>query len=464
MYFRGGSSLAGKTVGLAVASGSGNRFIIGRWGECDRMTDKNSSDKMEQVGIGIMWFWKINLIAICGALILTCTGCNHGLSTETAVIETEDEEAGGAGQDFLQNSNGTADEIAKLYCEIYSGVSESNTSDTLQMMKKIVARLGENGYAAIDSENQIDMAGADQVLCFCEQVEAKKEAELTIIVLSSLDGFILYDFRTSDGNVDIISRYYQLENGELVNKSTDCYFADFWEYTKEGILLFSGTWFSEELYSFTLSDMEEHIALRVQPLDETCRELNRNYIRPIGYERNNMFIVDWSEEDFGELNFYDMYDILYPMVYGSDVFDSVTQDLESGGSYHIAKETFESVIMKYFNIDSAVLQSRTRHQADSSAYIYHPRGFYDTEYPGYPFSEVVDYGENADGTITLTVNAVFPYENIAKVFTHEVVVRPLPDGGVQYVSNRIIPSEDNYTETWHISRLTDEEWREYEGK
>ena len=27
-----------------------------------------------------------------------------------------------------------------------------------------------------------------------------------------------------------------------------------------------------------------------------------------------MFIVDWREEDFGDLNFYDMYDILYPKV------------------------------------------------------------------------------------------------------------------------------------------------------
>lgn len=428
------------------------------------MTDKNSSDKMEQVKSGSTWLWKINFIAICGALILTCAGCNHGLPTETAVIETGAEESGVAGQDFLQDSNSAADEIAKLYCEIYRDVSRSNIPGTLEMMKKIVDGLGENGYAAIDRENQIDMAGADQVLRFCEQVEAQKESELTVIVLSSLDGFILYDFRTSDGNVDIISRYYQFENKDLVNRSTDCYSADFWEYTEEGILLFSGAWFSEELYVFTLSDMEEHIALRVQPLDETCRELNRNYIRPIGYERNNMFIVDWSEEDFGELDFYDMYDILYPMVYGSDVFNSVIQDRESGGSFQIAEETFESVIMKYFNIDSAVLQSRTRYQADSSAYAYRPRGLYDTEYPEYPFPEVVDYGENADGTVTLTVNAVFPYENIAKVFAHEVVVRPMPDGGVQYVSNRIIPSEDNYKETWHVSRLTDEEWREYEGK
>lgn len=62
------------------------------------MTDKNSSDKMEQVKSGSTWLWKINFIAICGALILTCAGCNHGLPTETAVIETGAEESGVAGQ------------------------------------------------------------------------------------------------------------------------------------------------------------------------------------------------------------------------------------------------------------------------------------------------------------------------------------------------------------------------------
>lgn len=32
------------------------------------------------------------------------------------------------------------------------------------MMKKIVAGLGENGYAAIDRENQIDMAGGCRLM------------------------------------------------------------------------------------------------------------------------------------------------------------------------------------------------------------------------------------------------------------------------------------------------------------
>ena len=63
-----------------------------------------------------------------------------------------------------------------------------------------------------------------------------------------------------------------------------------------------------------MSGAEEHTALRVQPLDETYRELSRKYLLPISFEQNNMFIVDWSEEDFGDLNFYDMYDILYPKV------------------------------------------------------------------------------------------------------------------------------------------------------
>ena len=81
------------------------------------------------------------------------------------------------------------------------------------------------------------------------------------------------------------------------------------------------------------------------------------------------------------------------------------------------------------------------------------------------YSEVVGFTENSDGTLTLTANVVFPYAGDSKVFAHEVVVRPLENGGVQYVSNRIIPSEDNCEETWHTPRLTAKEWDEiYGGK
>ena len=52
------------------------------------------------------------------------------------------------------------------------------------------------------------------------------------------------------------------------------------------------------------------MCIRDRPLDAKCRELNEKYLLPIGYELNNMFLVDWNEDDFGELNFYDMFDLL----------------------------------------------------------------------------------------------------------------------------------------------------------
>lgn len=96
-----------------------------------------------------------------------------------------------------------------------------------------------------------------------------------------------------------------------------------------------------------------------------------------------------------------------------------------GAVYRIPKDDFESVIMAYFNIDSETLQSKTIYYAENETYEYKPRGFEEVEYPEYPYSEVVGFTENSDGTLTLTANVVFPYAGNSKVFAHEVVVRPL---------------------------------------
>ena len=333
----------------------------------------------------------------------------------------------------------------------------------METIRSIVNCLGENGYPAVDSRNQVNMTEAEQVLEFCEKVDAQEEAEITILEVSYLGGFVKYDLHTKDGNVDVVRSYYKYENGNMKREVTGNYQAEYWNYTEEGYLMFSGVWFSEELYVLTLSGAEEHTALRVQPLDETYRELSRKYLRPIGFEQNNMFIVDWSEDDFGALNFYDMYDILYPKVNGQYVPYIADDNLAVSAVYRIPKEEFESVIMKYFNIDSETLQSKTVYDSEDSTYEYKPRGFEEVEYPEYPYSEVIGYTENSDGTITLTANVVFPYSGNSKVYAHEVVIRPLEDGRVQYVSNRIIPSEDNSEETWHTPRLTAEEWEELYG-
>ena len=404
------------------------------------------------------WFWKSGLAAISFVLILSISGCSDAPPEENTVSETVIDV-----QAIQEESEEDADEIISVCIDLYEKAEEENKLADLETIRSIVNRLGENGYPAVDSRNQINMTEPEKVVKFCEKVDAQEEAEITILEISYLGGFVKYDLHTKDGNVDVVRSYYKYENGNMKREVIGNYQAEYWNYTEEGYLMFSGVWFSEELYVLTLSGAEEHTALRVQPLDETYRELSRKYLNPISFERNNMFIVDWSEEDFGDLNFYDMYDILYPKVNGQYAPYVADDNLSVSAVYRIPKEEFESVIMKYFNIDSETLQSKTVYYSEDSTYEYKPRGFEEVEYPEYPYSEVVGFTENSDGTITLTANVVFPYAGDSKVYAHEVVVRPLEDGGVQYVSNQIIPSEDNSEETWHTPRLTAEEWEELYG-
>lgn len=405
-------------------------------------------------------YWRIGFIAISIMILLSVSGCSDTHLEDEQVVESEI-----AVQDQQQNVKDNEDEIIEICSQLYKKASEENKIADLETVRIIVNQFGENGYPAVDSRNQIDMTEAEQVEWFCEMVDTQEEAEITIIEVSYLGGFVKYDLETKDGNVDVVRSYYKYENGNMKREVTGSYQAEYWNYTEDGYLMFSGVWFSEELYVLTLSGAEEHTALRVQPLDETYRELSRKYLLPIGFEQNNMFIVDWSEDDFGELNFYDMFDLLYPKVYGTNIPYVADDNFGVGAVYQIPKDDFERVILLYFDIDSETLQSKTIYNAEDKTYEYKPRGFEEVEYPEYPYSEVIGFTENGDGTLTLTANVVFPYVGDSKVYAHEVVVRPLENGGVQYVSNRIIPSEDNCEETWHTPRLTAKEWDEiYGGK
>ena len=403
-------------------------------------------------------YWRIGFIAISIMMLLSVSGCSDTHLEDEQVVESEI-----AVQDQQQNVKDNEDEIIEICSQLYKKASEENKIADLETVRIIVSQFGENGYPAVDSRNQINMTEPEKVVEFCEKVDAQEEAEITILEVSYLGGFVKYDLHTKDGKVDVVRSYYKYENGDMYREVTGSYQAEYWNYTEDGYLMFSGVWFSEELYVLTLSGAEEHTALRVQPLDETYRELSRKYLLPIGFEQNNMFIVDWSEDDFGDLNFYDMYELLYPKVNGTYTPYVADDNLGVGAVYRILKDDFESVIMAYFNIDSETLQSKTIYYAEDETYEYKPRGFEEVEYPEYPYSEVVGFTKNSDGTLTLTANVVFPYAGDSKVFAHEVVVRPLENGGVQYVSNRIIPSEDNYRETWHTPRLTAEEWEEIYG-
>lgn len=408
------------------------------------------------------------LFAAAGTVALVMAGCGNELPEVSEFSETvADHEA------YLSSEDGFDDveSIAAVCRDIYK--EETNALCSLETLRRIVARLGESGYVAVDSENQVDMAGAEQALEFCKAVDEKKSRDLTIIAVKDF-GFRKFDLKTENGNVTIIREYCQYDqNGCLQNRSAASYPADIWKYTEEGYLIFEGSYFSEENYALTLSDTPEHTVLRVLPLDGKCRELNRKYILPAGYKQNNLFLTDWNEGDFGDLDFYDVFDVFYPLLYGKSVPYAADENLGVGAVYQIPEDEFENVITAHFNIDRETLRRETAYIPEQAVYEYRPRGFYEAEYPDIPYPEVVDYTENQDGTITLIVNAVYPNSNTSKAYSHKTVIRPLEGDCFQYVSNQMISSslpegaegypeggslEDEHDFWWHTNRLTKDEW------
>jgi hypothetical protein len=414
-------------------------------------------------------FWKAGLIAgnkknfLFAMIILILpimTGCSYE-TPEVSDIEITQQDR----EVYHSDENASADvqHIEELLSDIYDEAVDTNTLGSLDIMRSMVARLGENGYVAVDSGNQIDMTQAEQAFDFCKAVDKKEMEELTIIVVMEM-GVRKFDLRTEDGNVNIVRGYYQYDqNSSLQHRSTVSYPADFWQYTEEGYLIFEGSCFLDESYILTLSDTPEHTMLRILPLDEKCREYNRKYILPVGYEQNNLFLCNWSEDDFGDLDFYDLFDRFYPMMHSQPVPYMADENLGVGAVYQVPEGLFEKVIRAYFNMDRETLRSKTTYISELAAYEYRPRGFYEVEYPDIAYPEVVSYTENGDGTVTLYINAVYPNGNMSKEFSHTTVIRPLSEDSFQYVSNEITLPEGYHDIWWHSNRLTEEEWKEVYG-
>lgn len=367
----------------------------------------------------------------------------------------------------------TESKTERITAVISASIKEAAAMKTV---RNIINCLGEHGYVAVDGENQINLTNAAQVIQFCDAVRAKQTAELTIIQVIGtqeqitqkhlLQGFQLYDFHTKDGSVEIDRCFYQynpynLEN-EFTIKDTVKYHADLWQYTQDGYLLFAGSYFSEDYYIVSLTDAPEYAAIRVAPLDERCRELNRRYIQPVGYACNNLFLVNWDETDFASLDFNDLFDRFYPMVYDAPVPYVLDENPNEGLIYQIPEKEFEAAVQSYLDINIQTLRSHTAYMPSEKVYAYRPRGLYEIECTSQPVPEVTGYTVNADGTLTLTVNAVFPYENTAKAFSHEVTIRLQENGAFQYVSNRML--DGTYEAWWRTERLTEAEWEEIYGE
>lgn len=344
------------------------------------------------------------------------------------------------------------EEIQNICRDSYKRAKQNRTLGSLESIQEIMGQLGQKGYAVFEQNNQLDMENYKDVDIFCQKVADKQSAELLLIMVLYNGDFVQFNLSTKAGKVDVSARSLSWVEDALTYVYTDNYQASEWILSENGYLFF------EKYYMAGFSGPYSHVAVRVKPLDKIYRELNRKYILPIGYHLNNLFIVDWSEQDYQNLNFYDLFETLYSLEFHKKPYSFEYNE----GTSQVPKEEFERVFMAYFNIDGRELKKKTRYVDSSKTYEYRPRGLYDSS-SSYeiPYPEVINCENKRDGTIELTVNAVWPEMNLGTAFQHKVVIQPLEDGKYKYVSNYVIPSKNNVEPIWYVERLTEKEYAEY---
>ena len=111
---------------------------------------------------------------------------------------------------------------------------------------------------------------------------------------------------------------------------------------------------------------------------------------------------------------------------------STGENLKTEG-WKIPAEEYERIMTTYFPVSVEQLREHCGYAEGSNSYEYEM--IYASPYP--PFGEVVDYTKNADGTITLIVDGVWPDYNSDLAFRNTVVVLPFEDGTFRYLSNSI---------------------------
>ena len=163
---------------------------------------------------------------------------------------------------------------------------------------------------------------------------------------------------------------------------------------------------------------------RISPLSEKCRELTKKYISGLSYLDLEVLAKDWDSSNAVDILTPSLYDAIY-RIYTGKTLPSDTR--------RIPAEEYESIMTTYFPVTAEQLRERCGYDEDSSSYEYEK--MHVTQYP--PFGEVVEYTENADGTITLIVDGVWPDRNTDLAFRNTVVVQPFEDGTFRYLSNSV---------------------------
>lgn len=366
--------------------------------------------------------------------------------------------APGAGQE--RDIQKRCRQIVSLYRDLYDSAQKEPAADrweeqtlSQQSIDAIEARLLERGLNVIDSSADCPgyFVNAEHFRQFWDSVQRDEEASQEVIAIRD-SGALSYRLLThQDGTTYVYSLVYSLAGDEDPDYEMHQVYGA--ELTEQGNFYYRINPEDDCHYA-------NYTLIRLQKPDQELWELYSKYILAGGYTATNIFLTDWTEDDFSPLCFNDLWEYVYRYRTGTQFWPDGCAYDKSRNCYLIPAAEFESAVLPFFKLDAQTLRQLADYDAQTDSYPWrqvesNDYAFYLSYYTIEP--EVTACRTNADGTLALTVEARSTDLGIDCLFSHEVTVRPMEDGGFQFVGNRVLSQTEKglpYCEprlTWDIA-------------
>lgn len=334
--------------------------------------------------------------------------------------------------DEKQSVRNRMSELGALCKDIYIRADKGGSSnivldeETVHTMTETAAEQGWAVTCGSYDHNMLNYEEVDQAL----RDAAEGESSQTEFYVLTTSGYFRY-FRLSAEDRELTVTYANAaynDDMDLQIRQLEKFRVYDWEYTEKGWLIWEKALSKNQ-------EMDMHSFFRILPLDEKCRELCDQYILPVSYFCNNLFLTDWDAGSMEKIEFNDLYDFLYEMKYGEKLDEEAAAD-------GIPKAQFEEVVLTYFDISVEQLEKYAHYDAAGGIYPWESVNAWNRVRQVQPFPEVVRCEENQDGTWTLYVEGILIVAGDDCAFRHRVTMRER-DGGWVYVANDIDEDSGN---------------------
>lgn len=296
--------------------------------------------------------------------------------------------------------------------------------------EEIADDIGRQGISASLNNNYWNMRNYEQIETFLKNAKQGTADGAADIYFINSDGiFNRYHFENEGDVITLTTVDVTWNDGEPVASYMSKRQLESWEYTKKG-------WFAfEQFVPETADAMNGNEMIRVRPIDSKLASFCSQYLDPIGYQGNNLFLTDWDSKNYKDLDFNDLYEYLYYLRNGFPVDPG---NLEDG----VPKDDFEGLVTEYFDISKELLRKLASYKGKTYEWVSLGCGNYAPGMSGFPFPEVTKMEKHKDGTITVTVDAVWDGCGLDQAFTHKVTVK-LEKGKIKFLGNHVVQSEDS---------------------